>query len=100
MDESARGLKEARTPLDYAIEGTIGTVILVNQKSKHYHLQHKMVKFLRNLKSKNKSIAQEIVEEQAEPLIGALGNVSKTKSLQNLSPITQEIISVDTPNTS
>ena len=28
-----------------------------------------------------------------------LGNVSKTKSLQNLSPITQEIISVDTPNT-
>ena len=99
LDESARGLKEARTPLDYAIEGTIGTVTLGESVAKAFPFTAQMVKFLRNLKSKNKSIAQEIVEEQAEPLIGALGNVSKTKSLQNLSPITQEIISVDTPNT-
>ena len=99
MDESARGLKEARTPLDYAIEGTIGTVTLGELVAKAFPLYSTNGKILRNLKSKNKSIAQEIVEEQAEPLIGALGNVSKTKSLQNLSPIIQEIISVDTPNT-
>ena len=74
-------------------------VTLGESVAKAFPFTAQMVKFLRNLKSKNKSIAQEIVEEQAEPLIGALGNVSKTKSLQNLSPITQEIISVDTPNT-
>ena len=95
----ARGLKEARTPLDYAIEGFDWYSYVGESVAKAFPFTAQMVKFLRNLKSKNKSIAQEIVEEQAEPLIGALGSVSKTKSLQNLSPITQEIISVDTPNT-
>ena len=95
LDESARGLKTAQTPLDYAIEGTIGAVTLGESVAKAYPFTQQTIKFLRSLKSKNKSIADEIVDEQkrktlktmgkgalatvaAEPLIGALGNVPKS----------------------
>ena len=95
LDESARGLKTAQTPLDYAIEGTIGAVTLGESVAKALPFTAQTIKFLRNLKSKNKSIAEEIVDDQkrktlktmgkgalatvaAEPLIGALGNVPKS----------------------
>ena len=96
LDESVRGLKTAQTPLDYAIEGTIGAVTLGESVAKAFPFTQQTIKFLRSLKSKNKSIADEIVDEQkrgtlktmgkgalatvaAEPLIGALGNVPKAK---------------------
>ena len=95
LDESYRGLQSAQTPVDYAIEGTIGAVTLGEAVAKAYPFTAQTIKFLRSLKSKNKSIAEEIVDDQkretlktmgkgalatvaAEPLIGALGNVPKS----------------------
>ena len=97
-NESIRGLRDAKSGLDYAIEIPIAALTFGEGVAKSYPVTKSLTNFLKNQarKFKSPSIADEIVDDQkrktlktlatvpaaavaTEPLIGALGNLPKGK---------------------